>query len=90
MADTRLVLTYHSISDADGPTSISPTDFAMQMQALADTGYRSQRLGAFIDWHEGKEDDGKNVLITLQTSAPTATDVGALNCARTAGPPSPA
>ena len=65
MADTRLVLTYHSISDADGPTSISPTDFAMQMQALADTGYRSQRLGAFIDWHDGKEDDGKNVLITF-------------------------
>ena len=65
MADARLVLTYHSISDADGPTSITPAEFAMQMQSLADTGYRSQRLGKFIDWHDGGQDDGKRVLITF-------------------------
>ncbi len=65
MADARLVLTYHSISDAGGPTSIAPAEFAMQMQALADTGYRSQRLGEFIDWHDGKQDIGKQVLITF-------------------------
>ncbi len=65
MRDERLVLTYHSISEADGPTSISPADFAMQMQALADSGYRSWRLGDFIDWHDGKQDDGKQVLITF-------------------------
>lgn len=65
MADARLVLTYHSISDADGPTSISPADFGMQMAALADTGYRSQRVAEFINWHEGKQDNGKSVLITF-------------------------
>ena len=61
-----LVLTYHSISDAGGPTSIPPNVFAMQMQTLADLGRRSLRLREFIDWHEGEDrsaDDG--VLITF-------------------------
>ena len=61
-----LVLTYHSISDAAGPTSIPPAVFAMQMQVLADLGRRSLRLNEFIDWHQGKNgdvDDG--VLITF-------------------------
>jgi peptidoglycan/xylan/chitin deacetylase (PgdA/CDA1 family) len=61
-----LVLTYHSISDAAGPTSIPADVFATQMQVLADLGRRSLRLSEFIDWHEGKNgkaDDG--VLITF-------------------------
>ena len=61
-----LVVTYHSISDAGGPTSIPPDVFAMQMQTLADLGRRSLRLREFIDWHDGKNnspDDG--VLITF-------------------------
>jgi peptidoglycan/xylan/chitin deacetylase (PgdA/CDA1 family) len=61
-----LVLTYHSISDADGPTSIPPAVFAMQMEVLAAMGPRSLRLSEFIDWHEGSNgvaDDG--VLITF-------------------------
>ena len=33
-----LVLTYHSISDAAGPTSIPAEVFDMQMQVLADLG----------------------------------------------------
>ena len=32
------ILMYHSISDADGPTSISPAVFRDQMQAIADEG----------------------------------------------------
>ena len=50
-----LVLTYHSISDAAGPTSIPPDVFATQMQVLADLGRRSLRLEEFIEWHEGDE-----------------------------------
>lgn len=61
-----LVLTYHSISDAAGPTSIPAEVFATQMQVLADLGRRSLRLNEFIDWHQGSNggaDDG--VLITF-------------------------
>ena len=68
MADAQLVLTYHSISDAGGPTSIAPSVFDTQMAALAEAGYRSQRLAEFIDWHDGRsadKDDSKRVLITF-------------------------
>jgi peptidoglycan/xylan/chitin deacetylase (PgdA/CDA1 family) len=61
-----LVLTYHSVSDAGGPTSIPANVFATQMQVLADLGRRSLRLSEFIDWHHGTNgdmDDG--VLITF-------------------------
>ena len=61
-----LVLTYHSISDAGGPTSIPPAIFANQMQTLADLGRRSVRLSEFIDWHEGMADSADDgVLITF-------------------------
>ena len=61
-----LVLTYHSISDAAGPTSIPPAIFANQMQVLADLGRRSLRLSEFIDWHEDKGDGANDgVLITF-------------------------
>jgi peptidoglycan/xylan/chitin deacetylase (PgdA/CDA1 family) len=61
-----LVLTYHSISDAGGPTSIPPAVFAAQMQVLADLGRRTLRLNEFIDWHQGTNGDtGDGVLITF-------------------------
>lgn len=61
-----LVLTYHSISEAPGPTSIPPAVFAAQMQVLADLGRRGVRLDEFIDWHEGKNGAAdKGVLITF-------------------------
>ena len=61
-----LVLTYHSISDAGGPTSIPRAVFASQMEVLAGMGRRSLRLNEFIAWHQGtnsEADDG--VLITF-------------------------
>ena len=73
-----LVLTYHSISDAAGPTSIPPTVFERQMQVLADLGRRSLRLSEFIDWHEGKNgeaDDG--VLITFDDAFEDFAEVAA-------------
>jgi peptidoglycan/xylan/chitin deacetylase (PgdA/CDA1 family) len=61
-----LVLTYHSISDAAGPTSIPAEVFATQMQVLADLGHRSLRLSEFIDWHQGANGDADDgVLITF-------------------------
>jgi peptidoglycan/xylan/chitin deacetylase (PgdA/CDA1 family) len=60
-----LVITYHSISDAAGPTSIPPAVFANQMQRLADLGRRSLRLSEFIEWHEGKGSAEDGVLITF-------------------------
>jgi len=63
-----LVLTYHSISEAGGPTSIPSATFAMQMAALADAGYRSVRLRTFLDWHDGNEEgsgDNRRALITF-------------------------
>lgn len=60
-----LVLTYHSISDAGGPTSIPADIFAMQMEALAEAGYRSETLEGFLGWHEGGTEEGRRALITF-------------------------
>jgi len=78
-----LVLTYHSISNATGPTSIAPETFAMQMAELADAGYRSQRLADFARWWDGAPAD-REVLITFddafadfaQTAAPILSQNG--------------
>ena len=48
-----IVLTYHSISAAPGPTSIPVETFAMQMATLAAEGYGSMSLQDFIDWRGG-------------------------------------
>ena len=63
-----LVLTFHSISEAGGPTSIPPAVFAGQMEVLAAMGCRSLRLSEFLRWHEGSGGDGdaeQGVLITF-------------------------
>lgn len=60
-----LVLTYHSISEAPGPTSIPPTVFAEQMQVLANMGRRGVTLDEFVAWHEGDDRNADNVLITF-------------------------
>jgi peptidoglycan/xylan/chitin deacetylase (PgdA/CDA1 family) len=60
-----LVLTYHSISEAGGPTSIPPAVFAQQMQILADMGRRGVRLDEFLAWDEGDDNRADDVLITF-------------------------
>jgi peptidoglycan/xylan/chitin deacetylase (PgdA/CDA1 family) len=60
-----VVLTYHSISEAGGPTSIPPAVFANQMQVLADMGRRGVRLDEFLAWHEGDDSHAGDVLITF-------------------------
>lgn len=74
-----LVLTYHSIADAEGPTSIPPGTFAMQMRTLADCGYTALTLDQFIDWRrEPAPEPGRRVLITF--------DDGFADFARAAAP----
>jgi peptidoglycan/xylan/chitin deacetylase (PgdA/CDA1 family) len=75
--DTCPVLTYHSISDAGGPTSIPPAVFAMQMEVLAASGYRSLRVADFIDWHEGRAPAERSVLITFDDGFLDFADVAA-------------
>ena len=59
-----LVLTYHSISAAPGPTSIPVDTFQMQMSALRDAGYASMTLQDFLDWRSGAAAE-RRVLITF-------------------------
>lgn len=65
MSDRALVLTYHSISNAPGPTNISPATFAMQMEMLARWGYQSATTANFLAWHQGGGDMARKVLITF-------------------------
>ena len=46
------VLMYHSIAPGGGPTSISPSTFRMQMDALEACGYQAITVEDFIDWRE--------------------------------------
>ncbi len=68
MSDHALVLTFHSISDAGGPTSIPADVFDMQMRTLVEEGYQSQRVQDFVDWHGGERQTDapvRHVLITF-------------------------
>ncbi len=77
MTKTALVLTYHSISDAPGPTSISPATFAMQMETLAACGYEAATLDQFLAWHEGRAELGRRVLITFDDAFADFADAAA-------------
>ena len=60
------VLTYHSISNSAGPTSISPDIFRQQIETLAECGYRAVSLTEFKGWCEGKvEAPTPSVVITF-------------------------
>jgi peptidoglycan/xylan/chitin deacetylase (PgdA/CDA1 family) len=60
------ILIYHSISDASGPTCISPEVFADQIDALAGYGYRAVPISVFAAWHAGEtEIDPRSVVITF-------------------------
>ena len=73
-----LILTYHSISDSGGPTSIPADVFAAQMRVLTDLGRRSLRLEEFIEWHEGTSGDADDgVLITFDDAFEDFAEVAA-------------
>lgn len=77
MTNTALVLTYHSIADAPGPTSISPATFAMQMETLSACGYGAATLDQFLAWHEGRVELGRRVLITFDDAFADFADAAA-------------
>jgi peptidoglycan/xylan/chitin deacetylase (PgdA/CDA1 family) len=65
-ADTVPVLTFHSISPRRGPTSIAPETFRMQMDVLAQSGFRSLTCDEFLAWREGARADAvPRVLLTF-------------------------
>lgn len=60
------LLTYHSISDAPGPTNISPELFRAQMATLADLDYQILSLESFAKWFRGEaEISQRSVVITF-------------------------
>lgn len=48
------ILTYHSISEAGGPTSIPPELFEDHLRALDASGCTVVPLAALADWHDGE------------------------------------
>jgi peptidoglycan/xylan/chitin deacetylase (PgdA/CDA1 family) len=60
------VLTFHSISAASGPTSISPETFRMQMDVLAECGVATMTCEQFVEWHHHPvRKASRRVLITF-------------------------
>ena len=64
--DKLPVLTFHSIGPTAGPTSIPADTFRMQLEVLAESGFRSMSCQDFVDWRLGRSTDGqRRVLITF-------------------------
>lgn len=53
-AQTLPILTYHSISNEPGPTSIAPSIFKAQMEAIADLGVDVVGLDVVEQWLDGE------------------------------------
>lgn len=66
MAPLVNVLTYHSISEGPGPTSIPPAVFRRHLEALAECGYRAVPLGDLATWlGGGAELPERSVVLTF-------------------------
>ena len=60
------ILTYHSISEASGPTSTPPAVFRMQMETLAASGAKVISVDEFRGWMlDGERLTGRPVVITF-------------------------
>ena len=65
-AQTLPILTYHSISNEPGPTSIAPAIFKNQMEAIADLGVDVVSLDVVEQWLDGGvELERRTVAITF-------------------------
>ena len=47
------ILMFHSISNGDGPTCITPEIFRAQMDMVSEAGWQVVSLDAVLDWHKG-------------------------------------
>lgn len=63
--DRLAVLAFHSISPDSGPTSIPPATFRMQLDTLAELGFRTMTCAEFSEWCGGRFDGSRRVLITF-------------------------
>lgn len=63
---TLPVLTWHSISAATGPTAIDPATFRMQIDELAQQGYRALGVAEFVAWRRARTANAdRRVLLTF-------------------------
>jgi peptidoglycan/xylan/chitin deacetylase (PgdA/CDA1 family) len=75
-ADGVDILMYHSISEGPGPLSISPSIFRMQMQTLADCGFRGVSLSDYISIRQRQSPvSGKTVVLTFDDGFADFADV---------------
>lgn len=64
--ETLPILTFHSISNEPGPTSISPETFRAQMEAVADAGTNVVGLDQVERWRAGEIDfEQRTIAITF-------------------------
>lgn len=77
MADPVIdILMYHSISEGDHPTQISPSAFAMQIEAIAKTGTPVIGLDDLVDAMDGKAELAeRSVIITFDDAFQDFADV---------------
>lgn len=77
MADPVIdILMYHSISEGDHPTQISPSDFATQIAAIAETGTPVIGLDDLLDAMDGKAElADRSVIITFDDAFQDFADV---------------
>ncbi len=69
------ILTYHSISDAPGPTSIPRSQFEAQLDAIVEAGVDVISLDRHLKWRDGEELERRSLVITFDDAFKDFADV---------------
>jgi peptidoglycan/xylan/chitin deacetylase (PgdA/CDA1 family) len=76
MLKTIDILMYHSLSDGPGPTRIAPEIFRLQMETVAEHGYRGVALADLAAWLRGESQPaGKPIVLTFDDGFTDFADV---------------